>query len=103
MSEEIIFNEPWMRRRANDCRGAAKEIKGLLRPADTAAEKLKAAADGWEFHGSIGEMMKRWEDLNDLLREEFDEAADKIDECAGNHGRHEDTLEKIFKTLNPFD
>ena len=99
---EIIFDETWMRQRADDCRGTANAIKGLLGPADNTVGKIKTAASGWGFLESLDEMMKRWEDLNKLL-EELDGSAKKIDECAGNHGRSEGTLHKIIDAINPFD
>lgn len=93
---EVIFDETWMRQRADDCRGTANAIKGLLDPADKMVGRIKTAASGWGFLESLDEMMKRWEDLNKLLREELEGSAKKIDECAGNHGRSEDTLHKIM-------
>lgn len=100
---EIIFDETWMRQRADDCRGTANGVRGLLGPADGTVGKIKTAASGWGFLNSLDEMMQRWEDLNKLLRKELESSADKIDECAGNHGRHEDTIQKVISSINPFD
>jgi hypothetical protein len=100
---EMIFDETWMQQRADDCRGTSNGTRGLLGPADGTVDKIKATASGWGFLGSLDKMMDRWEDLNKLLREELEDSAEKIDECAGNHGRSEDTLHKIISAINPFD
>lgn len=103
MGAEIVFDETWMRQQARECRSGADAINRLLAPADRTVGEIKAAANGWGFLGSLDEMTRRWEDLNKLLREELGEVADKIDECAGNHGRSENAISKIIDVINPFD
>jgi hypothetical protein len=92
-----------MRQRADDCETIRDGINGLLRPADETVDTLKRAAAGWTFLGSLDEMMDRWQELNKLVRGELDESADKIRECADNHGRSESFIEDVIHTINPFD
>lgn len=103
MGDNIIFDETWMRQRASDCRSTADGVRTLLGPADEAVGLIKRAANAWGFLSSLDEMRQRWEDLNKLLHDELNDSADKIDECAGNHGRHEDAIQKIIDVINLFD
>jgi hypothetical protein len=103
VGSEIIFDPPWMRQRADDCETIRDAIKGLLRPADETVDTLRRSADGWTFPGSLDEMMDRWQGLTKLVRDELDESADKIRECADNHGRSESFIEEVIDTINPFD
>jgi len=103
MGDKIIFDPQWMRQRAADCETGKNAVKGLLKPADDTVGKLKKAANGWTFLGSLDQMMKRWEDLNKLLQDELNDSANKIKECAAHHGHGESLLEKVADKLNPFD
>ena len=92
-----------MRQRADDCETVRDGINGLLRPADETINTLRRAADGWTFLDSLDEMTDRWQGLNKLLRNELDKSADKIRECADNHGRSESFIEEVIHAINPFD
>lgn len=89
----------WMRLRADDCDATANAIQKLLRTADESIDTLKGAAPGWSFLDSLGEMSTRWEDLNQLMRDELSEAAENIRFNASSHDGNENFITETWHKL----
>lgn len=99
MSDGVKADTSWMRARADECTGTASAVQRLLGPADDAQAGLKRAAADWAFLGSLDEMKGRWEDLNSLLREELEDAAENIRFCASSHDGNENIITEIWHDL----
>lgn len=86
----------WLRMCADDCASTSGAIRGQLDPADKAVDSMRNAAPGWAFLGSLDEMSKRWEKLNEVLRKELDRAAEEFRYSASNYDGRENWFERQF-------
>lgn len=89
----------WLRACAGDCDSTGSAVQGQLTPADDATNKLRNAAPGWAFLGSLDPMNERWEKLNKLLRDELSRAAGEFRYSASNYDGHENFFERQFHEL----
>ncbi|MFD8565952.1 hypothetical protein [Streptomyces sp. NPDC057694] len=89
----------WMRRRADDVDAVAQQVKKQLGVADDAEGELRAGAAGWAFLDGLGQLEERWEDLNKLLRDELDKAAENIRFNAGSYDGNENFLTELWHDI----
>ncbi|WP_420035857.1 hypothetical protein ACN2WE_29660 [Streptomyces sp. cg28] len=89
----------WMRRRADDIDAVARQVKKQLGVADEAQTALRSGAAGWSFLGGLGQLEDRWEDLNKVLRDELEEAAENIRFNASEYGGNENVLTELWHDL----
>lgn len=89
----------WMRRCAQDIDATASTVQRQLRPADNALHQLRGAAHGWTFLSSLSELEERWENLNKLLRDELEKAADNIRFNASKHDGNENVVTELWHDI----
>jgi hypothetical protein len=86
-----------MRALARQSDDAATAVQGLLGPAAGATGELRAAAPGWAFLASLGEMTHRWETLNKLLRDELGSLAANTRAAADDYDRAERAISEGWR------
>ncbi|HEX6353179.1 hypothetical protein [Actinophytocola sp.] len=89
----------WLRLCASDCDGTATAVRNELRPADDAVTKMRNAAPGWAFLGSLDQLSERWENLNKLLRDELSRAAEEFRFSASDYDGNENWVERKFHEI----
>lgn len=89
----------WMRRCAGEMDATATTIKRQLSTGDEALANLRAAAGGWTFLESLGQLEERWENLNKLLREELEEAGENIRFNASKHDGNENVITEMWHDI----
>ncbi|MEU8568777.1 hypothetical protein AB0C51_10495 [Streptomyces pathocidini] len=89
----------WMRSAAGELDATASAIKRHLATADEGLTKLRSAAQGWTFLESLGQLEERWEELNSLLRDELEQAAENIRFNASKHDGNENWITETWHDL----
>lgn len=89
----------WMRSAADEMDSTASAIKRQLATGDAGLASLRSAARGWTFLESLGQLEERWEDLNKLLRDELEQAAENIRFNAGKHDGNENWITETWHDL----
>lgn len=96
---DVEVSTDWLRMCAKDCDGTVSAVRAELTPADDAVSEMRNAAPGWRFLDSLDELSERWENLNNLLREQLGRAADEFRFSASNYDGHENWFERTFHEL----
>lgn len=89
----------WMRRCAGEMDTTATAVKRQLATADQGVAGLRAAARGWTFLASLGQLEERWETLNKLLRDELEDAGENIRFNASKHDGNENIITETWHNL----
>lgn len=89
----------WMRRSADELDATASAIQRQLATGDEGLASLRSAASGWTFLESLGQLEERWEELNKLLREELEQAAENIRFNASKHDGNENWVTETWHDL----
>ncbi|MCI2424164.1 hypothetical protein MOQ72_42900 [Saccharopolyspora sp. K220] len=84
---------------AKDCGAVATRIEQQLKPAESACEDMRNALDGWAIADGVSDLRDRWEELNELLRDELDEAADSFEKSADQYDDDENRIIEWFRHL----
>ncbi|MCT9081456.1 hypothetical protein [Streptomyces fulvoviolaceus] len=87
----------WMRRRADDMDSVIDQVRKQLGVADDARDDLESGgAEGWTYRHSLSTLEERWEDLNKLLRDELERAAENVRFNASSYDGNENMLTEAW-------
>lgn len=89
----------WLQQCAGDVDSTAAAVKRQLSTADDGLASVRTAASGWTFLDSLGQLEERWEDLNKLLRDELEQAAENIRFNASKHDGNENWLTEMWHDM----
>ncbi|TDD06917.1 hypothetical protein E1181_11535 [Saccharopolyspora terrae] len=84
---------------SGDCTDVANRIKSQLEPADSACADVRKALDDWDIADGVSGLQQRWEALNELLRDELDDAAEAFEESADQYDDDELRIVEWFRHL----
>lgn len=97
---DINLRPSWLRDRAEDCETALRSLGGTVSMAEAAFIRLLSVAPGWEFLGSLDDMRGRWEDINRVLRERLESAADNFRYSADRYEEAESANAQAFRAYS---